>query len=210
MTSKGRKRIAYHAAWYRRNRTKSLKQMALRYRKNRKTILKYAATYRYKNRKKIAQALATYYRKNRKRLLKQQIARQRKNHTKYLKYKAAYRRKNQQKIARYGRTLQARHTALIQRHKRQLAPRGIRGQPMSLDAHRKKLYFADGRERPCWYCLGENNKCGSGLDRLDNSISYIVKNTVPACRGCNGWRADNHTVQETRDHFKPMRDAAKI
>src|SRR5258707_15600897 len=59
---------------------------------------------------------------------------------------------NREKIAKnkaaQGRTMQGRHTHLLQRHKYKLAPRGVEGRPMSLKTHQKKLYFADGRERP--------------------------------------------------------------
>ena len=169
------------------------------------------------SRKKIAKQRAAYLRKNRKKIAKQRAAYRRKNRKKIARQYAAYRRKNRKKIAKrmaayivvYRCTLVARHSCLLKRHNRELAPRGVSGQPMSLKAHQKRLYFADGRERPCWYCSGENNKTGSGLDRLNNNTTYTVKNTVPCCRGCNVWRGSTHSVRETRDHFKPMRDAVK-
>jgi hypothetical protein len=179
------------AAYYHKNRKKILKQQAGYYRKNRKQILKHKASWFRKNRKKILKQQAGYYRKSRKQISKQ-----------ISKQKAEY-------AAVYRLSTGSRHKNMVQRHKHKLAPRGVIGQPMSLKAHRKKLYYADGRERPCWYCLGENNKYGSGLDRLDNSVTYTVKNTVPACRGCNVWRGFTHSVKETRGHFKPMRDAAR-
>jgi hypothetical protein len=188
----------YQAAWYRKNCKKIAKRMAAWYRKNRKQALKQQTAYYRKNRKAIAKRRAVY---------------RRENHEKFTKRAGAYRRENHENLRKRGvahsRTIAGRHKHLLQRHKRQLAPRGIKGVPMSLKAHQKKLFFADGRERRCWYCLGVNNKCGSGLDRLDNNITYTVKNTVPCCRGCNVWRGSTHTVQETRDHFKPMRDAAR-
>jgi hypothetical protein len=187
---------------------------------------KYIAAYQRKNSEKIAarkaayyqdhpEKAAAYYQKNRKKILKMAATRYQKKRKKILKQNAAYYQKNSEKITKqrvarsvkYRLGMTWRHGCLLARHKRQLAPRGIKGQPMSLRAHQKKLYYADGRERPCWYCLGENNKSGSGLDRLDNNKTYTVKNTVPACRGCNVWRGHTHSVQETRDHFKPMRDA---
>jgi hypothetical protein len=171
---------------------------------------KYAKEYRRKNRTAIN---AAYYRKNRKKIAKRQAAYRRKNPKKVAKQKAAYRLKNREKIAKrdaaYRFKMIARYTTMLRRHKDKLAPRGIKGVPMSLKAHQRKLYFADGRERPCWYCLGENNKTGSGLDRLDNNKTYAVKNTVPACHGCNSWRSHTHSVKATRANFKPMRDAAR-
>jgi hypothetical protein len=189
---KNRKKIAKRkAAYHRKNRENISKQHAAAYRKNRKKVLKTAAAYRRKNRKKIAKNAVLYRRKNRK-----QIA----------KSRAAHYRKNRKKTRG---AMHARHACMMQRHKRNLVPRGVKGRPMSTRSHRRKLYYADGRERPCWYCLGENNKCGSGLDRLNNNKTYTFKNTVPACRGCNTWRGATHSVQETRDHFKPMRDVVR-
>jgi len=207
-----RSRKKYLAAWYLKNRKKELERVAAWYRKNRKKVAKRGATYYQKNHKKIAKRAAVHQRKHREEIAKQRAAYRRKNRKKLSTKNAAYRRKNRKKIASHGRayarTMSGRYRALLKRHKRNLAPRGIKGQPMSLDEHRKKLYFADGRERVCFYCWGENNKAGAALDRLNNSITYTVKNTVPACCGCNVWRGNIHSVQETRDHFKPMRDAA--
>jgi hypothetical protein len=183
------------------------------YHRNRKKLVKQMATYHRKNRQKIAKRVAVYHRKNRKRILEQLRAYYYKNRNKALTYSKRYHRKHRKRALEYFREyserLSARHRHLLKRHKHQLAPRGIKGQPMSLKAHQRKLYYIDGRERLCWYCSGENNKTGSGLDRLNNNVTYAVKNTVPACRGCNVWRGSTHSVQETRRHFKPMRDAAR-
>ena len=237
--SKKKKVAKRQAAWYRKNKNKVAKQHAAYWRKNKKRMAKQKSVYRRKNKNKIAKKKATYYLANKKKIAKQQAEYQRKNKKKIVKrqeawYKknkskeaqraAAYYLANKKKIAAYyrankkkitarsfkrNRTAATRYSTLLKRHKKQLAPRGCAGQPMTLKAYRKKLYFADGRERPCWYCRGENNKAGSGLDRLDNNKTYTVANTVPACRGCNVWRGNTHSVQETRDHFAPMRDAAK-
>lgn len=195
---KNRKQLAkYHKAFYRRNRKKVLKYSKDRYCKNRERLLKDQAAYNRKNRKRLREYQVGYRRKNRKRIIEKAKARYQKNRKIFAK-----------RLAEYAREIRGRHFRLMQRHKRQLAPRGIKGLPMSLEAHRKKLYFANGRERLCWYCFGENNKTGSGLDRLDNNITYTNKNTVPCCRGCDVWRGYTHSVQQTRDHFKPMRLAA--
>lgn len=217
MKCKKGSRAKYLAEYQRKNRKKIAKQKAEYQRKNHEKVAKYKAAWCRKNAKRIAKQKAEYRRRNRKKFAKWDAARYRKNKKKILKQVAAYQRKNRKKIAEYltahgfvyRRKITARHTQMLSRHKRQLLPRDIKGQPMSLESHRKKLYFVDGRERPCWYCHGENNKCGSGLDRLDNNVTYTVKNTVPCCRGCNTWRGSTHSVQQTRDHFKPMRDAAR-
>jgi uncharacterized protein (DUF2147 family) len=207
------------AKYYRKNREKLLEQKATYYQEHREKIVKQRATYRQKNREKIAKQLAARHQKNPEKFLKQRAkycqehreeiaAYRQKNRKKAAAYSAAYRQNNPEKIKANSRTMTQRHDIMSQRHKHQLAPRGIKGVPMSLKDHQKKLYFSDGRERLCWYCLGENNKTGSGLDRLDNDKTYTVKNTVPACRGCNVWRGSTHSVKETRANFKPMRDAA--
>jgi hypothetical protein len=126
---------------------------------------------------------------------------------------AVYRKRNPEKVkmwsATHSRTIGRRYGSLLKRHKKDLAPQGCTGTPMTKEEHRAQLFFKDGRERVCFYCHHENNKAGAGLDRLDNSITYTVKNTVPACRGCNVWRGRTHTVQETLTHFKYMRDGAR-
>jgi hypothetical protein len=172
------------------------------YQKNKKKVAKQGVEYRRKNKRNIAKRMVAYRRKNKKKITKQIVEWRRKNKKKVTKQLAVY-------AFKAVRTMAGRHRSMLDRHKRQLAPRGIKGRPMSIEAHRKKLYYADGRERLCWYCHRENNKAGSGLDRLDNNKTYTVANTVPCCRGCNSWRGSTHSVQETRDSFKPMRDAQR-
>lgn len=186
----------YDAKWHKRNRRKNLKIMARWYKKNIEKKRRYNSDHHPKYYKKNLKRFRLYYRKNRKRICRQSAA----YYKKYLK--TGY-------FEKYRKTLAARYAKMTCRHKRQLVPRGIIGKPMSLSDYLQKLYFVDGRERRCYYCHGENNKTGSGLDRLDNNITYTVKNTVPCCRGCNSWRGSTHTVQETRNHFKPMRGAAR-
>src|SRR5260221_11856930 len=91
---------------------------------------------------------AAYYRKNRKRLLRVSAAWYRKNRKKILTSAAAYHRKNRKKILKqrkeHHKTMVARHARLLRRDKKQLAPRGIKGQRLSLKADLRKFYFADG------------------------------------------------------------------
>jgi hypothetical protein len=54
---------------------------------------------------------------------------------------------------------------------------------------------------------GSLRETSAGLDRIDSAITYTDANTVPCCFGCNAWKKDIHTYQETMDRFKPMRDA---
>jgi len=213
---KNKKRIArQHAAYQQKNRKKIANRKAEYRRKNKKKLSKrrhaYDKKWRLRSKNKIAKNQSKWRRKNAKK-----IAKYRQKHKHDISRRAAeYRKKHKHEISKRAAKNRempgSRHCALLRRHKTQLAPRrGCNGKPMSLEAHCKKLYYADGRDRPCWYCKGENNKKGSGLDRLDNNKTYTVANTVPACRGCNTWRGSTHSVQETRDHFKPMRDAARL
>jgi hypothetical protein len=212
MKSSARK-LAYRKKYYHKNRKKILKRQRAYERLNRERFLNRRAAYRRLNRKKIAARMVVYRLKNLEQVRRRDRVRYRKNHKKWAKRKAAYYRKNREHVIKhnteYKKTMVARHAYLLRRHEHQLVPRGVVGRPMSLKDHQRKIYFISGRERRCWYCSGENNKLGSGLDRIDNKKTYTVKNTVPSCRGCNVWRGTAHSVQETRNHFKPMRDAAR-
>lgn len=167
---------------------------------------KYDKEYRRKNPNRIAAINARYYLKNLEKIAKQHVEYYRKNKKRLLETRKKY---QLEYLAKYRLTMAWRYRKLLVRHYEELVPRGIVGSPMSIQEHRNKLYFADGRERRCWYCYGENNKTGSGLDRLDNNVTYTLKNTVPCCRGCNTWRGATHSVRQTRNHFKPMRDAIR-
>jgi hypothetical protein len=122
----------------------------------------------------------------------------------------AYHKAHREDEAAYRKTIVSRHARLLHRHNKTLVAQGCMGVPMSLAEHQTKLYFKNGRARVCFYCGGENNKMGVGLDRLSNCVTYSVANTVPCCADCNNWRNRRHTWQETRKYFKPQRDAAKL
>ena len=52
---------------------------------------------------------------------------------------------------------------------------------------------------PCYYCGLENTSvAGVGLDRLDNSIGYILKNVVSCCTECNRAKSDKFTSEEMK------------
>lgn len=38
---------------------------------------------------------------------------------------------------------------------------------------------------PCFYCGGSLPSVGSGIDRIDSSIGYIIENIRPCCTICN-------------------------
>lgn len=124
------------------------------------------------------------------------------------KYALRYSRipKNREARRRYMRALAGRHSRTLSRS-RKLKQRRIVGRPISSEQHRKKIYYLDGRPRPCTYCLHEVGKGGSGLDRVDSNVGYTDLNTVVCCGGCNSWKNSYHTFEETMKHFKPMRDA---
>lgn len=52
---------------------------------------------------------------------------------------------------------------------------------------------------PCHYCrdrLGDRTKLGVGLDRLNNSVGYVVGNVVSCCGTCNRMKSDWMTPEE--------------
>lgn len=58
----------------------------------------------------------------------------------------------------------------------------------------------------CFYCDKVlSYETGSGLDRIDNTKGYALKNVVPCCGQCNQSRNDFYTV----DEFKVMIYALK-
>ena len=51
--------------------------------------------------------------------------------------------------------------------------------------------------KPCHYCgLDNNSVAGVGLDRLDNTIGYMLDNVVSCCTECNRARSDKFTPDE--------------
>ena len=51
---------------------------------------------------------------------------------------------------------------------------------------------------PCLYCGGATGETGSGLDRVDNNMGYILKNVVPCCGTCNKLKGPHLTTSETK------------
>lgn len=43
---------------------------------------------------------------------------------------------------------------------------------------------------PCHYCGIPNDGGGSGLDRIDNNVGYVVGNLVSCCGTCNRMKSD--------------------
>lgn len=56
-------------------------------------------------------------------------------------------------------------------------------------------------ENKCYYCddyLKLHNETGSGLDRIDNTVGYVINNVVSCCGNCNLIRGNILTVEETK------------
>jgi hypothetical protein len=49
---------------------------------------------------------------------------------------------------------------------------------------------------PCFYCSGPLPEAGTGLDRRDNAVGYVLENVVPCCTACNHIRGSYLTVEE--------------
>lgn len=50
--------------------------------------------------------------------------------------------------------------------------------------------------KPCHYCNTKLEGCGFTLDRIDNSLGYIIENVLPCCGTCNKIRNNALTVNE--------------
>lgn len=58
-----------------------------------------------------------------------------------------------------------------------------------------KLILNDG----CFYCKKDlSTECGSGLDRKDNNLGYVLNNVLPCCGDCNKIKSNVLTVEEMK------------
>lgn len=76
------------------------------------------------------------------------------------------------------------------------------------NCRRKNIFWELTREelwelcqKNCHYCdkSPSNHRRGvtySGLDRIDHTKGYSLKNVIPCCKECNGLRSDKLTVEE--------------
>ena len=55
---------------------------------------------------------------------------------------------------------------------------------------------------PCAYC-GDLPERFNGIDRVNNTKSYNLKNCVPCCWQCNKWKS-NLTVKEFKNHINKI------
>lgn len=60
--------------------------------------------------------------------------------------------------------------------------------------------YMDQLRKPCFYCGSDlqAERCGVGLDRIDNSRGYELNNVLPCCRVCNMIRGAHMTVDEAK------------
>jgi hypothetical protein len=46
--------------------------------------------------------------------------------------------------------------------------------------------------QPCYYCNSDQIYQGTGLDRVDNTMGYIITNVVSCCGTCNQMKSNHH------------------
>lgn len=61
----------------------------------------------------------------------------------------------------------------------------------------------------CMYC-NHNVGTGTGLDRINNDLGYIIDNVVPCCEECNTARMNNFTHEEMKIHIGPAIRLVKL
>lgn len=66
-------------------------------------------------------------------------------------------------------------------------------------------------KQPCFYCgLALNSSVRSGLDRVDNTLGYIIDNVVPCCVECNVAKSDLFSYNEMKQFIGPAIRAVKL
>jgi hypothetical protein len=70
-----------------------------------------------------------------------------------------------------------------------------------MNAHKRDLkfeltleQFAELIQKPCQYCNYSKEGDANGIDRMNNSIGYIIENCGPCCEMCNRMKAFYHPV----------------
>lgn len=78
-------------------------------------------------------------------------------------------------------------------------------------AKERNIFFNITREQyfqliknPCDYCSGLLPSKGSGLDRMDSNIGYVVDNVVPCCTACNSIKGQYLTYTEMKIAMKAI------
>lgn len=70
--------------------------------------------------------------------------------------------------------------------------------------------FAELRSKKCFYCGHQLPERGTGLDRINNELGYVVGNVLPCCTTCNVSRNDKYTVSEHLMVMTKRRNEAKL
>ena len=63
----------------------------------------------------------------------------------------------------------------------------------------------------CHYC--DNSLCketGSGMDRIDNNVGYVLTNVVPCCTVCNLGRGDRFSYEEWKVMINALIEFRKV
>lgn len=157
------RRKCYYRVWVRNNRDK-VKSIRDRWKsRNKDKIKSDARAYYKKNKKKMRLARREWYARNRQKAIAITTKWQKKNPE---KVKACMRRQLEKPHIRFN---QAKLGAKKRDH-----------------AWRLRYYqWVTLTQLPCHYCGTVLGNRGCGLDRVDNSLGYSLKNCVPCCGGCN-------------------------
>ena len=144
------------------------KVQAVTYRKEHPDEVKaYSTKYRQKNAARIKEVRAKWESENAVRLKASNVK---------------WRQENKERIKAYSTNLENRFIAA----KKASIRRGI---CWELSLQEWSLLTIDSL---CHYCGGPLNSSGSGLDRMDNSIGYVILNVVCCCRSCNSTKGSYH------------------
>lgn len=65
---------------------------------------------------------------------------------------------------------------------------------------------------PCYYCNGAFGHVtkGTGLDRIDSSIGYIITNVISSCGICNRIKSNFFTLEETKAAVQAVLDLRNL
>lgn len=96
-------------------------------------------------------------------------------------YMAEYRKSHRKISLDYGRRYRQTAINSYKTYKYNANTRGLVF-PITLEE------FSRLRDKPCFYC-GDSG-VPNGLDRVDNSLGYLIENVVPCCSQCNVMKLD--------------------
>lgn len=179
------KRAEYNREYQKKNREKIYKKHREWVEKNRDKLLAYHRDYNiewYKKNKEKHDARGKVWDKDPE------------NKKKRVLYVQKYVSKNKEKVYSYGHSYN-RTVAGGYRAYRNGAARKGNEFVLSIDE------FASLTSKPCKYC-GEA-KLRIGVDRIDNTKGYTIKNSAPCCKLCN-YMKNKHSVTDFLSHIKKI------